>query len=132
MLCMSRVAPDYAADLSVPILDRGRNAKEKEIGSSTMCRPNYLYIIWVAGRDINDLLLMEWCVPYHTNPPSWFRPKLVYLTHKTIVYITKETLYVALFTCLFFYDVYQCWGAGPFFHRLLAPAHFKKCLTALT
>ena len=36
-----RVAPDYAADLSVPILDRGRNAKEREIGSSTMCRPNY-------------------------------------------------------------------------------------------
>ena len=36
-----RVAPDYAADLSVPILDRGRNAKEREIGFSTMCRPNY-------------------------------------------------------------------------------------------
>ena len=35
------VAPDYAADLSLPILDRGRNAKEGEIGSSTMCRPNY-------------------------------------------------------------------------------------------
>ena len=31
-----RVAPDYAADLSVPILDRGQNAKEREIGSSTM------------------------------------------------------------------------------------------------
>ena len=28
--------PDY-----VPILDRGRNAKEREIGSSTMCLPNY-------------------------------------------------------------------------------------------
>ena len=36
------VAPDYAADLSGPILDRGRNAKEKKIGYSTMCRPNYL------------------------------------------------------------------------------------------
>ena len=31
-----RVAPDYAADLSVPILGRGQNAKEREIGSSTM------------------------------------------------------------------------------------------------
>ena len=31
-----RVAPDYAAHLSVPILDRGRKAKEREIGSSTM------------------------------------------------------------------------------------------------
>ena len=30
------VAPDYAADLSVPVLDRGQNAKEREIGSSTM------------------------------------------------------------------------------------------------
>ena len=30
------VAPDYAADLFVPILDRGRNAKEREFGSSTM------------------------------------------------------------------------------------------------
>jgi hypothetical protein len=42
-----RVAPKYAADLSVPILDRGRKAKEMEIGSSTMymCRPNYLLII---------------------------------------------------------------------------------------
>ena len=28
--------PDYAADSSVPILDRGRNAIEREIGSSTM------------------------------------------------------------------------------------------------
>ena len=26
-----RVLPDYAADLSVPIWDRGRNAKEREI-----------------------------------------------------------------------------------------------------
>ena len=26
------IAPDYAADLYVPILDRGRNAKEREIG----------------------------------------------------------------------------------------------------
>ena len=31
-----RIAPDYAADLFVPILDRGRNPKEMEIGSSTM------------------------------------------------------------------------------------------------
>ena len=30
------VAPDYAPDLSVPILNRGQNAKEREIGSSTM------------------------------------------------------------------------------------------------
>ena len=28
--------PDYAADLSVLILDRGRNAQEREIGSSIM------------------------------------------------------------------------------------------------
>ena len=39
-----QIAPGYAADLSVPILDRGRNAKEREIGSSTMCRPNYYYL----------------------------------------------------------------------------------------
>ena len=47
-----RVAPDYASDLSVPILDRGRNAKEREIGSSTMCRPNYYnyYIFNVFKR----------------------------------------------------------------------------------
>jgi hypothetical protein len=47
------VAPDYAVDLSVPILDRGRNAKEREIGSSTMCRPNYikLYTIYIF-RDV--------------------------------------------------------------------------------
>ena len=32
----SRVAPDYAAALSLPILDRGRNAREREIGSSTV------------------------------------------------------------------------------------------------
>ena len=31
-----RVAPDYAADSSVPILNLERNAIEKEIGSSTM------------------------------------------------------------------------------------------------
>ena len=30
------VAPDYGADLSVPISDCGQNAKECEIGSSTM------------------------------------------------------------------------------------------------
>ena len=30
------VAPDYAAYLSVSILDRAQNAKEREIGSSTM------------------------------------------------------------------------------------------------
>ena len=30
------VTPSFAADLSVPIFDRGRNAKEREIGSSTM------------------------------------------------------------------------------------------------
>ena len=35
--CIGRmVAPDYATDLSVSILDRGRKAKEREIGSSTM------------------------------------------------------------------------------------------------
>ena len=45
--------PDYAADLFVPILDRGGNAKGRAIGSSTiyivrtvyMCRPNYIIII---------------------------------------------------------------------------------------
>ena len=31
-----RVAPDYAAYLSVPIMDGGRNTKQREIGSSTM------------------------------------------------------------------------------------------------
>ena len=45
-----RVAPDYTADLSVPILDRDQNAIEREIGFSTMhtvqctmymCRTNY-------------------------------------------------------------------------------------------
>ena len=35
ILCRG-VAPDYAADLSVPILERDRNAKEREIGSSTI------------------------------------------------------------------------------------------------
>ena len=30
------VAPYYPADLSVPKLDRSRNAKEREMGSSTM------------------------------------------------------------------------------------------------
>ena len=33
---VNAVGPDYAADLSVPILDRGRHAKEREVGSSTM------------------------------------------------------------------------------------------------
>ena len=57
-ICL-RVAPDYAADLSVPILDRGRNAKEREIGSSTMytgtvqctyiCRLNYIKVIYHAN-----------------------------------------------------------------------------------
>ena len=47
-----RVAPDYAADLSVPILDRGRNAKGREIGSSTMCRPNYNYLLLFIYRNI--------------------------------------------------------------------------------
>ena len=28
-----RIAPDYATDLSIPILDRGQDAKEREIGS---------------------------------------------------------------------------------------------------
>ena len=32
------VAHDYALDSSLPIFDRGRNAIEKEIGSSTLCR----------------------------------------------------------------------------------------------
>ena len=37
------VAPDYDADLSVPILDHGQNAKEREIGSSTMyINPNFV------------------------------------------------------------------------------------------
>ena len=35
--CISRrVVPDYAPPISVPILDRGQKAKEREIGSSTM------------------------------------------------------------------------------------------------
>jgi hypothetical protein len=35
--CIScRVAPDFAADLSVQIMDHGRNAKEREIGSSAI------------------------------------------------------------------------------------------------
>ena len=33
---LRRFAPDYAADLSVPILDCGKSAIEKEIDSSTM------------------------------------------------------------------------------------------------
>ena len=33
---MPKVAPHYAADLSVPILDCCQNAKERVIGSSTM------------------------------------------------------------------------------------------------
>ena len=41
-----RVAPEYAADLSVPILDRGRNAKERKIGSSTMCRSSYYKLLY--------------------------------------------------------------------------------------
>ena len=37
------VAPDYAADLSVSILIHGWNAKEREIGSSTMyINPNFV------------------------------------------------------------------------------------------
>ena len=51
-----RVAPDYAADLSVPILDRGRNAKEREIGSSTMCRPNYYKLLYKNYYYILNLL----------------------------------------------------------------------------
>ena len=47
--------PDYAADLSVPILDRCRNAKEEEIGSSTMCRHNYYFIITVVKKIENKL-----------------------------------------------------------------------------
>ena len=31
-----RVAPGYAADLPLPILDRGRNTKERVMGSSTI------------------------------------------------------------------------------------------------
>ena len=50
-----RVAPDYAADFSVPILDHGRNAKERKIGSSTMCRPNYYYY-YIIKRFLNNLL----------------------------------------------------------------------------
>ena len=38
MYIRRRVAPEHAADSSAPILDRGWNAIEKEIGSSTMCR----------------------------------------------------------------------------------------------
>ena len=37
-----RVAPDYAADLSVPNLDRGRNAKEREIGFLIMYTTVYI------------------------------------------------------------------------------------------
>ena len=41
-----RVALDYAADLSVQILDHGQNAKEREICSSTM------YIVQCACVDL--------------------------------------------------------------------------------
>ena len=40
-----RVAPDYAADLYVPILDRFQNAKEREIGSSTIYCVDLIIII---------------------------------------------------------------------------------------
>ena len=41
------VAPDYAADSTLPIFDRDRNAIEKEMNYSTMCqqRSNYYYYI---------------------------------------------------------------------------------------
>ena len=48
---MPWVALDYAADLSVPILDRGRNARKKgdrllyHVPTVYMCRPNYYKII---------------------------------------------------------------------------------------
>ena len=40
------VAPDYAENLPVLILDCGQNAKEREISSSNMymCRPNFYYL----------------------------------------------------------------------------------------
>ena len=41
-----RVAPDYAADLSVPIFDRGQNAKQREIGSLLF---NYFMFIIVSN-----------------------------------------------------------------------------------
>ena len=46
------VAPDYAADLSVPILDLGQNAKEKE--SSPRPCVNLIIII-----DYTKLLLLS-------------------------------------------------------------------------
>ena len=47
------IMPDYAADLSVPILDRGRNAKEREIGSSTILL--YIIIILISVFTCNKL-----------------------------------------------------------------------------
>ena len=45
--------PDYAADLSIPILDCGRNAKRKGDQlldhvhcTMYMCRPNYIILLY--------------------------------------------------------------------------------------
>ena len=52
-----RVAPNYAADLSVPMLDRGGNAKERKIGSSTMYTvPNYYYYLFDLGENVRKIL----------------------------------------------------------------------------
>ena len=57
----SRVAHYYAADLFVPILDRGRNAKEREIGflpcTVYMCKPYYHYLFFKVIRIAAEILL---------------------------------------------------------------------------
>ena len=53
-----RVAPDYATDLSIQILDRGRNAKRKgdrlldHVYTVFMCRPNYYYFYYMEGKTL--------------------------------------------------------------------------------
>ena len=57
------VAPDYAADLLVPIFERGRR-KERDIGSSTMnsvhVSPNYynLYYYYHYQKNIYQLRIV--------------------------------------------------------------------------
>ena len=55
MCICRRVSPDYAADLSVPIMDRGRNGKIKRLLDHVHCKctvyiclPNY-HIQLVGG-----------------------------------------------------------------------------------
>ena len=54
-----RVTPDYAADLFVPILDRGRNAKEWEISSSTMYSVHVSTLFFIIIITIQMLLKVE-------------------------------------------------------------------------